>query len=140
MHYCSRTLFPSLIGLFFVFQWKTGFKKMCWFDVDFQNNSKVTEVLGPRPLTYMCPPPLQKGVKYSFCEPLNTCIYIHKIKLVDLFPHTILKLLLYHMTWTHQTLLQVTYSHVQWITLSYNVNLSNSAIRQIRVLSIHNYV
>lgn len=73
---------------------------MCWFDVDFQNNSKVTEVLGPRPLTYMCPPPLQKGVKYSFCEPLNTCIYIHKIKLVDLFPHTILKLLLYHMTWT----------------------------------------
>lgn len=53
-------------------------------------------------LTYtcMCPPPPQNCefncVKYSFCEPLNTCIYVKKkIKLVCLFAHTILKLLLY---------------------------------------------
>lgn len=74
MHYCSRTLFPSLIGLFFVFQWKKGFKKMCWFDVDFQNNSKVTEVLGPRPLTYMCPPPPPKRCQIFF---LWTAEHLH---------------------------------------------------------------
>lgn len=140
MHYCSRTLFPSLIGLFFVFQWKKGFKKMCWFDVDFQNNSKVTEVLGPRPLTYMCPTPPKRCQIFFLWTAEHLHLYTQN-KACRPFPphHTEASPISHDMD--HQTLLQVTYSHVQWITLSYkDVNLSNSAIRQIRVLSIHNYV
>lgn len=91
--YISKMHFWSLIEfflrfdlhiIFIVYLWKNKIKKLCWFDVDFQNGSKRKEMFGPRSFNCMCPPLPQNCefncVKYSFCEPLNTCIYVKKNK------------------------------------------------------------